>query len=219
MNGWLEQLRNHLLYKTVDKTILIWSELEEVLLDVETVLNNRPLRYVEDDTQMPDLTSNSPIYESSMILEDDSDNIDKDHRKRAQFIKKCKKAVWSRWRLMALRERHSNLWKEQQVKVGDVVIKKWDQRNLWKLGLVEKLILGKDGVVRAVQVRDGKSIWKGQCNTCTHCNLSATGKITLYQLRNDRTSQIQHLVRNEQQLLLPISQLKTKSLTKTIHCK
>lgn len=29
--------------------LLNWSELEEVLLDVESAINNRPLTYVEDD--------------------------------------------------------------------------------------------------------------------------------------------------------------------------
>ena len=38
---------------------LPWKELEEVLLDVETTVNNRPLSYVEDDVQMPVLTPNS----------------------------------------------------------------------------------------------------------------------------------------------------------------
>ena len=37
------------LYKTTGKENLRWEELEEVLLDIETVLNNRPLDYVEDD--------------------------------------------------------------------------------------------------------------------------------------------------------------------------
>jgi hypothetical protein len=43
------------LYKTTGKANLRWEELEEVLLDIETVLNNRPLNYVEDDIQMPTL--------------------------------------------------------------------------------------------------------------------------------------------------------------------
>ena len=44
------------LYKTVVKTILTWSELEEVLLDAKTALNNKPLSFAEDEVQMPILT-------------------------------------------------------------------------------------------------------------------------------------------------------------------
>ena len=41
------------LYKTVGKATLSWRELEEVLLDIENTLNNRPLTYVEDDVESP----------------------------------------------------------------------------------------------------------------------------------------------------------------------
>ena len=53
--------------------------------------------------------------------------------------------------------------------VGDVEIIKRDERNraLWKLGIVEILLPGKNGVVRAVRIRAGKSYRKTQCNTCT----------------------------------------------------
>ena len=44
------------LYKTVGKATLSWRELEEVLLDIENTLNNRPLTYVEDDVEYPVLT-------------------------------------------------------------------------------------------------------------------------------------------------------------------
>ena len=53
--------------------------------------------HVEDDVQIKILSPNSLIYELRMIPEDDLANIiDKDLRKRALFIKKCKEAVWSR---------------------------------------------------------------------------------------------------------------------------
>ena len=36
--------------------MLRWAELEEVVLDVEVALNNRPLGYLEDDVELPVLT-------------------------------------------------------------------------------------------------------------------------------------------------------------------
>ena len=59
--------------EAIDKKILAWSELE--VLGVEIVLNKGPLSYVEDDVQMPIPTPNSLIYKSSMIPEEDPDNI------------------------------------------------------------------------------------------------------------------------------------------------
>ena len=46
-------LMKQCLYKTVGKANLSWQELEEVLLDIEITLNNRPLNYLEDDIQFP----------------------------------------------------------------------------------------------------------------------------------------------------------------------
>ena len=49
------------LYKSLGRTSLRWSELEDVLLDVEINMNNRPLTYIEEDIQRPILTPNSMI--------------------------------------------------------------------------------------------------------------------------------------------------------------
>jgi hypothetical protein len=62
-----------------------------------------------------------------------------------------------------LRERHNlkHNNKKFTLKVGDVVIMiiKSDERNRnkWKLGIVEDLIAGRDGVVRLAKLRAGKS--------------------------------------------------------------
>ena len=55
-------LMKQCLYKTVGKANLSWQELEEVLLDVEITLNNRPLSYLEDDIQFPALTPNTLAF-------------------------------------------------------------------------------------------------------------------------------------------------------------
>ena len=58
------------LYKSLGRTSLRWSKLEEVLLDVEINMNNRPLTYIEEDIQRPILTPNS------MILGRDTNMVD-----------------------------------------------------------------------------------------------------------------------------------------------
>ena len=50
------------LYKAGGSTSLTWNMLEDLLLDVEAALNNRPLSYVEDDPQLPVLTTNSLMF-------------------------------------------------------------------------------------------------------------------------------------------------------------
>ena len=46
------------LNKTMGNGMLTWGELQDVLLDVEVTMNNRPLSYVEEDIQLPILTPN-----------------------------------------------------------------------------------------------------------------------------------------------------------------
>ena len=50
------------MYKAIGNGYLRWHESEEVFLDVETTLNNRPLGYVEDDIWIPVLTPNLMLF-------------------------------------------------------------------------------------------------------------------------------------------------------------
>jgi hypothetical protein len=157
------------LYKTTGRANLSWKELEEVLLDIETTLNNRPLSYVEDDIQTPILTPHAMIVgRPNLIPEggelDGDDEAEVTLRKRAKYVQRCKDAWWSRWSaeyLRSLRERHNmkNQTKEMNTKPGDVVLIKGDERNRgkWKIGVIDTLIKGRDGIVRAVRLRAGKS--------------------------------------------------------------
>ena len=56
------------LRKCIGNGMLKWKELEEVLLDVEVTLNNRPLSYIEDEVQFPVLTPNTLLFANSNIL-------------------------------------------------------------------------------------------------------------------------------------------------------
>ena len=50
------------LYKAGGSSSLTWNMLQDLLLDVEVALNNRPLSYVENDPQLPVLTPNSLMF-------------------------------------------------------------------------------------------------------------------------------------------------------------
>ena len=155
------------LNKTVGNSLLTWAELEEILLDVEVALNNRPLSYADDDVQLPLLTPNSLMFAQPNTLPELQPHHSEDHdlRKRARYLKRCKDALWSRWTseyLRGLRERHKLKHKNGHVHAarGDVVIIKSEEKNRgqWKLGIIEELITGQDGVVRGAKLRAGKSI-------------------------------------------------------------
>ena len=153
-------------FKTIGGGMLSWSELSEVVLEIETQLNRRPLSYVEDDVQLPLLTPASFLFQRSNRLPEREpwreENVDL--RRRAKYLKACKDALWKRWSqeyLTTLRERHnlSNHGKPRPLKIGDVVVIRSDEKNRgkWPLGVVEQLFPGRDGVVRAVKLRAGKT--------------------------------------------------------------
>ena len=63
--------------------------------------------------------------------------------------------------MRALRQRHDlrHHGKSARLQEGDVGIIKGDEKNRgkWKIEIVDKLIPGRDGIVRAVRLRAGKS--------------------------------------------------------------
>ena len=118
------------LYKSIGHGNLRWKKLEEVLLDVETTVNNRPLSYLEEDVQMPVLTPNAMQFgQPTQIPEEVSGIEDSGLRNRARYLRKCKDAMWSNEYLKALRERHRVKHNTKQVtaKLGDVVLIRGEQ--------------------------------------------------------------------------------------------
>ena len=152
--------------KTIGNACLSFEELKKVFLDVEIALNGRPLSYVEDDAQLPVLTPNSMLFSQPNSLPEREVHYEENLqlRRRAKYLRKCKDAIGNRWTkeyLRGLRERHAVKDKDSPcgVEKGYVCVIKDDNkdRNKWKLGVVKELIAGRDGVVRAVKLRAGKS--------------------------------------------------------------
>ena len=79
------------LNKTIGCGMLTWTELCEVVLDVEIALNNRPLCYVEDDIQLPVLTPNSLLFlRSNQLPELEPHHLREFHlRRRAKYLRRC----------------------------------------------------------------------------------------------------------------------------------
>lgn len=154
------------LYKCIGNGLLSWTERQEVLLDTEEALNNRPLSYVDDDIQLPILTPNSFLYgQPNMPPELEPHRVQEhDLRKRAKYLRRCKDALWLRWTreyLRGLRERHRLKHKGDMTypSKGEVVIIKSEEKNRaqGKLGIVEDVITGRDGGIRGAKLKSGKS--------------------------------------------------------------
>ena len=122
---------------------------------------------MEEDVQHPVLTPNSLIFGQTNLIPTEEDKIlvEKDLRKRFKYVQACKNAAWSRWSkeyVTELRERHNlkNKVKNSSPDVGEVVMIKGDHksRGKWTIGVVTKTYVGKDGIVRAVELRTSRCI-------------------------------------------------------------
>ena len=84
---------------SVGNGTLTWSELSDIILDVEIAINGRPLSYLEDDVEMPILTPSSMLHLQPTQLPRLSPHHlqETDLRKRAKYLLWCKKAMWSTW--------------------------------------------------------------------------------------------------------------------------
>ena len=103
MVGWAVRkddgamLINQCLYLAAGKAKLTKQELEEVILDAEVNLNNRPLVYIDVVIQFLVLTPNILIQGKPIAIPDEQfDDDDKVIKKRQRHIKHCKDAAWNR---------------------------------------------------------------------------------------------------------------------------
>ena len=159
-------MSKNIIYKAVGRSRLSFNGLKKVILEAETILNNRPLTYLEDETEQPTLTPTMILHGTSIVVP--SDDIDPDSEfnsttstKLLRQIQSCKEQLWKRWHqeyLLALRERHQCIKTEQsEIKVGDVMQVKGEQKNRgeWRVGIVTKVIKIKDVVGAKLRLGTG----------------------------------------------------------------
>ena len=157
------------LKKAVGSRRLTYEELNTVLVEIEAVLNSRPLTYIyEDDVEVP-LTP-SHLFCGRRLLdkpeqgyEPEDDDVLLDRKDMITQTKGSEAVVdhfWKRWSreyLVDLREHQKTHVQKQQpgIGVGDVVLIEDDgkKRNNWRLGRIEDIVTGKDGVIRGANVR------------------------------------------------------------------
>ena len=157
--------------KTVGRTSLGYNKLNTLVVEVESLINSRPLTYIYDDEESIShpLTLSHLIssHRISAMPNDEYFEIVSTHntltrrRHHKQLLQQFSKQ-WKREYLLSLRENstaRSVSGNHTAITVGDIVILKNDStsRAFWKLGKVEQLILGKDGKVRAAIVKVSSS--------------------------------------------------------------
>ena len=154
--------------KSLGRTTLSYDELNTLLVEIESVVNSRPLTYVEDDQDGVSYTlSPSHLINGRRVTNTPNDShfevisTNESLTRRARHHRHLLRQFTDQWRkiyLLSLRERHAQVTKNRKgvdIAIGDVVILKNDTSNrmFWKLAKVEELLPGKDGNIRAAIIK------------------------------------------------------------------
>ena len=159
------------LKKVLGRRAIQLSELQTIVTEIEAILNDRPLTFVSSniEDEQP-LTPSHLLYGRRItalphpLIEEDewSDPTFNDEPSVVQHLAKLRGNLilhfWNRWRkeyLTSLREFHKvSGVNKTSIKVGDVVQVHDDTKRInWRLAVVESLITGNDGLVRAANIR------------------------------------------------------------------
>ena len=153
--------------KTLGKSRLAYDELQTVLLDIEHILNSRPLCHIFDVEDDDILTPNHIMFGRKLNMINTSVDIDKKEEcitKRYKYMKYLIAHFWERWRkdyVLALRERQRYRKKQNGPlpSIDDVVIvyEEKQPRQNWLLGRITGLLAGTDGKIRGAKVKLGRT--------------------------------------------------------------
>ena len=158
------------LRKIIGKATLRLEELNTILVEVESVINCRPLTYVYDAQEGISfaLTPSHLMYGRRITTTPNATHFEvmstcMSLTKRVKYHRRLLEQFTNRWRkdyLLSLREHHSMKHQGTQgscIKVGDVVLlyDEGTKRAFWKLAVVNELIQGSDDKVRAAVIRVG----------------------------------------------------------------
>ena len=181
------------LRKTLGKGTLRYGELLTAIVEIEGVMNARPLCYQYSD-QLDDVITPSHLMHGRRIFNRHSNEVVSDEtgvtlNKRFAHLLMVIEHAKSRWRqeyITELREYHrcKNKVPEKQAKVGDVVLIEDEKipRVKWRLGVIDSLITSKDGYIRGcklkVSVRGKSSIIQRPVNQLHYFEVSSSSTPT-----------------------------------------
>ena len=191
------------LYKVIGRSKLTYFQLLTSLSNIQLAINSRPLTYRSSSESLEFITPNSflKLHGNSSLTLRGNDNdvwiddqsqplLEKTLELQEEIIENFKK-LWYESYLLSLREHSRNLYQnswENRIKVGDIVLIKAinKPRPFWMMGKVLELVIGFDGKIRSVKLKQGN----GSIEYHSICNLypmelSVTHSIRDQNINND----------------------------------
>ena len=158
------------LKKVLGRSYASLLDLQTIIVEVEAILNDQPITYVSSDLKDPEpltpahllyrrtvVSLPHPLTQGDEVCDPDYGMEDNEVKKRAKTRTLFLNHFWRRWRteyLISLREFHPTTGNNAQlIKKGDIVLVHNDgPRAYWKLTVTEDVIVGHDGLFRAVSI-------------------------------------------------------------------
>ena len=153
--------------------VLTWNEMATVFVEVQCIVNSRPLGYPSNDAHdLQPLTPNHFILgRATTDIPQGSFRETRNCRKRFEFVQALAQQFWNRFQreyLQSLMRRARWRSKERQFKVGDIVLMMDSNlaRGKWNLARVVEVYPGRDGVIRNVKLRTKSGEYKRSVQKC-----------------------------------------------------
>ncbi|XP_058456575.1 uncharacterized protein LOC131433973 [Malaya genurostris] len=160
-------MKTHL-YKVLNESYLSYEEMNTLLIQVEAILNSRPLVQLTDDPV--DYEALSPGHfligrELTAVAEPIYEHLKESSLSRYQMVQKRKQCFWRRWsnEYLTSLQRRSKWYKNPTLlRKGLLVILKEDNMpsQTWRMGRIVETFPGKDGITRVVEVRTSNGIYR-----------------------------------------------------------
>ncbi|XP_060561037.1 uncharacterized protein LOC132720829 [Ruditapes philippinarum] len=176
--GWWERLiglTKQTLKKILGRVMVDLETLQTFVTEIESLLNDRPLTFVSSSLEDPEPLTPAHLlygrkirplpYVGAEIEPRIPSTVERNIiSKRAKNQFRIIEQFWTRWRteyLTALRERHNKPGNNSQtICTGEVLQVHQDSpRTRWKLAVVDSLIIGRDGSVRAARIRFSNGLY------------------------------------------------------------
>ena len=161
-NGAVESLVKSVrtsLNKVIANKVLTEEEYRTVMCEVTSCVNSRPLWTPnEGDLHQPPITCNDMIKPGGLERNPETMSLNCDPRKRYAHVQSIVEEWWKYWMdhfTPNLQIRSKWFKQRENISIGDVVllVDKSMVRGQWKLGIIEDVFPGRDGLVRSVNVR------------------------------------------------------------------
>ncbi|XP_029178506.1 uncharacterized protein LOC114946224 [Nylanderia fulva] len=158
----------HHLRRVIGETLLTYEELSTLLIQIEAILNSRPLSALSDDpSDSVALTPGHFLVGNSLTAVPEPSLIDlpQNRLSRLQMLRQMTESFWRRWSSEYLHElQTSSKWhrKQEKFQEGSLVIVK-DERfppTKWPLARIIETHPGSDGLVRVATVKTATTTLK-----------------------------------------------------------